>query len=152
MNGEFERPCEFDHAYAEVAKKHDPFLGEYKIKRGPSGQDLVLVKEYQTTSKSQAITVLNSLAQRKEIRVPNLLQLRDFSCKDESHFCGTFYHYNSYYEYYDLNLKKFKERQGSMQTGFDELLLTKFMYQMVRPRLTSDRHFGRARETKHRAR
>lgn len=149
MNGEIERVSQFDHSYVEVAKKYDPYLGEYKIKRNTLGDDLVLVKEHQTTSKSQAISILNNLAKRKEMRVPNLMQLRDFSCKDDSHLCGTFYNYKSYYEYYDMNLNKFKDKVGNSENGINEIFLTKLLYDMVEFWLTLDRRFGRTSEAEH---
>lgn len=131
MNDEFERVSQFDHSYVEVDKKYDPYLGEYKIKRNATGDDFVLVKEYQTTSKSQAISVLNNLAKRKEMRIPNLMQLRDFSCKDDSHICGSFYNYKSFYEYYEMNLRKFKDRVGMSSNGVDATTLTKLLYDIV---------------------
>jgi hypothetical protein len=137
MNEEIERKSEFDQNYVELGpKKYDPHLGEYKIKRNMTGNDLVFVKEYQSTSKSQAITVLNSLAKRKELKIVNLMQLKDFSCKDESHFCGSFYNYKSYYEYYELNLKLFKERLINAPDEIIEMILTKFVYDMVALLLT----------------
>lgn len=130
MEAELNRPCIFD-GYKELNRKYDPHLGEYSIRKNPKGADLVMVKDRQTTSKSEAIKILNSLAKRKEMKLPHLMQLRDFSCRDDSHLCGTFYNYTIYYEYYDASLPKFKSIGQESPTGFDALVLTKLIYDMV---------------------
>lgn len=131
MDAELNRPCPFDHGFTEVAKKFDINLGEYRIMKQNSGDQLVLVKDHQTTAKSQALKILNSLAHRKEMKLPHLMELFDFSCRDDSHFCGSFYNYRSYYEFYKMNLTAFKEAAGNSQLGFSLSTMTKLLYDMV---------------------
>jgi hypothetical protein len=131
MDEELNRPCQFDKSFTEVAKKYDVNLGEYKIMKSNVSDQLVLVKEHQTTAKSQALKILASLAQRKELKVPHLMNLFDFSCRDDSHFCGNFYNYRSYYEYYKTSLSIFKDNACKSQLGLSTITLTKFLYDMV---------------------
>ena len=131
MERELERKCIYDSEYVEVERRHDANYGEYRLRKNKLRGDLVLVKDLQATSKNQALTMVASLATRMELRHPNLMALKDFSCKEDRQLCSTLYSIHSFYEYYDSNMIKMKQLVRDPAVEHSEWFMTKLMYDMV---------------------
>jgi hypothetical protein len=114
-----------------TAKKSDTNLGDYRIAKSLESDEMLLVKEHQVNVSTQIANCLQTLAKRKEIVHPNLMALKDYSCKEESQLCSSFFRYKSYYEFYDINLVKFRDFAKDPFVDYPEGIMTKFLFDMV---------------------
>lgn len=131
MKKELARECPFDKGYVELSKKYDINFGEYSMRRGRINGDLMLSKDFKTNAKAQVAGIVKTLEERRLMVHPNLMALRDYSCKEHPSFCSTFYHTTSFYEYYETNLLKFKEMAKDPNVDFNERVIVKILYDMV---------------------
>ena len=130
MQAKVNKKCSYD-GIPTTPTKTDPNLGEYYLTKNSGTTEQLLIKQQYVSSSGQAVAVLNVLDNRRRIVHQNLMALQEYSCKEESGFCSTMYQIRSYYEWYDVNLVRFRELARDPVYDFSEVILTKFLYDMV---------------------
>ena len=120
--------------YRKLKSVKDPRFGQSEIYQSSSGSNKRLIVTKQNfQSKKEAMAAIDYIKDLQKLRHPNILQLRDWSCEDNSGLCNTSYLVKTYYDYphADLAYLSGMGRSGDPNKQLTGSQLNHVMYQQL---------------------